>query len=99
MTGYIWCWHHVIKVVGEKGKLIEGDNEKQTRNDRIIDDYYEKICSGKQEKPFHEIILQIGNKDDMGAKTLMAAIDGLTRKKTIFKNGIDSTSYGMIFCI
>ena len=44
-------------------------NGKQTRNDRIIDDYYEKICSGKQEKPFHEIILQIGNKDDMGAKT------------------------------
>ena len=44
-------------------------NEKQIRNDRIIDDYYEKICSGKQEKPFHEIILQIGNKDDMGAKT------------------------------
>ena len=44
-------------------------NEKQTRNDRQIDDYYEKICSGKQEKPFHEIILQIGNKDDMGAKT------------------------------
>ena len=44
-------------------------NEKQTRNDRIIDNYYEKICSGKQEKPFHEIILQIGNKDDMGAKT------------------------------
>ena len=44
-------------------------NEKQTRSDRIIDDYYEKICSGKQEKPFHEIILQIGNKDDMGART------------------------------
>ena len=44
-------------------------NDKQTRNDRKIDDYYEKICSGKQEKPFHEIILQIGNKDDMGAKT------------------------------
>ena len=44
-------------------------NEKQTRSDRKIDDYYEKICSGKQEKPFHEIILQIGNKDDMGAKT------------------------------
>ena len=44
-------------------------NEKQTRSDRRIDDYYEKICSGKQEKPFHEIIIQIGNKDDMGAKT------------------------------
>ena len=44
-------------------------NEKQTRSDRRIDDYYEKICSGKQEKPFHEIILQIGDKDNMGAKT------------------------------
>ena len=42
-------------------------NEKQTRSDRIISDYYEKICSGKQEKPFHEIIVQIGNRDDMGA--------------------------------
>ena len=44
-------------------------NEKQTRSDRRIDDYYGKICSGKQEKPFHEIILQIGDKDNMGAKT------------------------------
>jgi uncharacterized coiled-coil protein SlyX len=44
-------------------------NKKQTRSDRRIDDYYEKIRSGKQEKPFHEIILQIGDKDNMGAKT------------------------------
>lgn len=44
-------------------------NQKQTRNDRRIDDYYEKICSSKQEKPFHEVILQIGNRDDMSAKT------------------------------
>lgn len=44
-------------------------NEKQTRSDRRIDDYYEKIRSGKQEKLFHEIILQIGDKDNMGAKT------------------------------
>lgn len=43
-------------------------NEKQTRSDRRIDDYYEKIIAGKQEKPFHEIILQIGNKDDMSAE-------------------------------
>ncbi len=52
-------------------------NEKQTRSDRIIDDYYEKICSGKQEKPFHEIILQIGNKDDMGQRQ---RTDSLRRK-------------------
>ena len=43
-------------------------NEKQKRSDRRIDDYYEKILAGKQEKPFHEIILQIGNKDNMNAK-------------------------------
>ena len=48
---------------------LERYNAKQTRKDRKIEDYYEKIRSGKQEKPFHEIILQIGNKDDMGAKT------------------------------
>ena len=44
-------------------------NEKQTRSDRRIDDYYNKILRGKQEKPFHEIIVQIGDKDNMGAKT------------------------------
>ena len=44
-------------------------NKKQTRSDRKIDDYYDKICFGKQEKPFHEIILQIGDKDNMGATT------------------------------
>ena len=42
-------------------------NDKQIRADRKIGDYYEKIRSSKQEKPFHEIILQIGNKDDMNA--------------------------------
>ena len=48
---------------------LERYNAKQTRKDRKIEDYYEKIRSGKQEKPFHEIILQIGNKNDMGAET------------------------------
>ena len=42
-------------------------NEKQTRSDRRIPNYYEKIRSGNQEKPFHEIILQVGNQDDMSA--------------------------------
>ena len=44
-------------------------NAKQTRADRQIKDYYEKICSGKQEKPFHELVIQIGNKDDTGSAT------------------------------
>lgn len=44
-------------------------NEKQTRKDRVIDDYYEKIRTGKQEKLFEELIIQIGNKDDMNASS------------------------------
>lgn len=50
-------------------EALEKYNAKQTRKDRIIDDYYEKIRTGKQEKPFHEIVLQIGDKDNMGAET------------------------------
>lgn len=42
-------------------------NNKQKRADRRIDDYYEKIRTGKQEKLFYEVILQIGNKDNMAA--------------------------------
>ena len=42
-------------------------NAAKTRKDRQIPDYYEKIRTGKQEKLFHELILQIGNKDDMSA--------------------------------
>ena len=48
---------------------LERYNAKQTRDDRRIENYYEKIKSGKQEKPFHELILQIGDKDNMGATT------------------------------
>lgn len=44
-------------------------NAKQNRSDRRIENYYEKILAGKQEKPFHEVILQVGNREDMGAKT------------------------------
>lgn len=50
-------------------KALQDYNAKQNRTDRRIDDYYKKIVSGKQEKPFHEVILQIGNKDDMNAET------------------------------
>ena len=45
-------------------------NDKQTRKDRKSDDYYENIRSGKQEKLFHEVILQIGDKDNMGSETM-----------------------------
>ncbi|WP_347003492.1 hypothetical protein [Coprococcus comes] len=50
--------------------MSEKNRDKQTRKDRKIDDYYEKIRSGKQEKLFHEVILQIGDKDNMGSETM-----------------------------
>ena len=52
-------------------EALERYNERQTRNDRKIDDYYEKIRMSKQEKPFHELIIQIGNKDDMASDSYM----------------------------
>jgi len=42
-------------------------NAKQKRKDRCIENYYEKICEGKQEKPFYEVIFQVGNMDDMSS--------------------------------
>ena len=44
-------------------------NEKQTRADRCIGNYYEKIRNSKQEKPFHEIILQIGDMVTMSSES------------------------------
>ena len=61
--------HENIKAVYHElfDEALERYNAKQTRADRKIENYYEKIRSGKQEKPFHEIILQVGNRDDMSA--------------------------------
>ena len=44
-------------------------NEKQTRADRRIGNYYEKIRNSKQEKPFHEIIVQIGDMVTMSSES------------------------------
>ena len=49
-------------------------NAKQKRKDRRIENYYEKICNGDQEKPFYEVIFQVGNKDDMGAASENGAL-------------------------
>ena len=39
-------------------------NSKQKRKDRIVKDYHDHIRHSQQEKEFHEVIFQIGNKDD-----------------------------------
>ena len=60
-------------------EALERYNAKQKRKDRMIDNYYEKISRSKQEKLFHEVIFQIGNKDDMNAKSE----DGLLAKRIL----------------
>ena len=65
-----YCQENIKTVYHELfDEALERYNAKQTRADRRIEDYYEKIRSGKQEKPFHEIILQVGNRDDMSANS------------------------------
>ena len=76
-----YCQENIKAVYHELfDEALKRYNEKQTRADRQIKDYYEKIRSGKQEKPFHEIILQVGNKEDMSADSedgqLAAAVLG-----------------------
>lgn len=66
----IYCNEKIKDVYHELfDEALEKYNAKQARKDRVIDDYYEKIRTSKQEKPFHEIILQIGDKDNMNAQS------------------------------
>lgn len=39
-------------------------NGRQKRDDRKIKNYLSHIQNSKQEKPFHEVVVQIGNKDN-----------------------------------
>ncbi len=65
-----YCNENVRKVYHKLfDEALQRYNEKQTRADRRIDDYYEKIRNSKQEKPFHELILQIGDKGNMNAES------------------------------
>ena len=63
-----YCNENIKKVYHKLfDEALQRYNEKQTRADRRIADYYEKIRNSNQKKPFHELILQIGNKENMGA--------------------------------
>lgn len=45
-------------------EALERYNQKQKRADRKIDNYLQHIRKDKKSKEFHELIVQIGNKDD-----------------------------------
>jgi len=63
--------HSYIKEVYHQlfDKALERYNSKQKQSDRKIEDYYEKIHQGKQEKLFYKVIFQTGNKDDMNVQS------------------------------
>mgnify|MGYP000721249822 CR=1 FL=1 len=65
-----YCNEPIKKIYHELfDEALKRYNEKQTRVDRRIENYYEKIRNSKQEKPFHELILQIGDKENMSAES------------------------------
>lgn len=56
------------------GEALAEYNAKQKRKDRRIENYLDHITNGKQEKPFYELVFQIGNKDDTSCGTPDAEI-------------------------
>lgn len=56
------------------GAALAEYNAKQKRKDRCIENYLDHITNGKQEKPFYELVFQIGNKDDTPCGTPDAEI-------------------------
>lgn len=64
-NNFCYCNENIREVYHELfDDAVKRYNERQTRADRQIKNYYEKIRTGHQEKLFHEIVVQIGNKDD-----------------------------------
>lgn len=52
-------------------------NSKQTRKDRVIENYYEHIKRGKKEKLFQEVVVTFGNSETcgVGSENWQTAID------------------------
>lgn len=64
----VYCDENIRNVYHELfDEALRKYNAKQKRSDRYIKDYYEKIRTGHQEKPFTEMIVQVGNSKDSNA--------------------------------
>lgn len=48
------------------GQAVQEYNDRQTRKDRKIDCYYDKIKNDKRKHPVYECIVQIGDRNDTG---------------------------------
>lgn len=51
------------------GEALGEYNEKQTRNDRKIDDYYKHVQKDVKKHPVYELIVQVGDRNDTGIES------------------------------
>ena len=65
------------------GQAVEDYNNKQTRSDRKITNYYNDICKDAKKHPVYEMIVSIGNRNN--------AVDAQTGKQ-ILREFVDSWS-------
>ncbi|MCM1167472.1 MAG: plasmid recombination protein, partial [Ruminococcus sp.] len=78
------------------GAALTEYNAKQKRKDRRIENYLDHIENGKQEKPFYELIFQIGNKDDTpcGSADAQTAVEVL---QEYYKGFVERNSHIRVF--
>ena len=69
-------------------KALDEYNSRQKRKDRRIKNYYEHINRSKQEKPFYEVLFQIGNTEDTHCGTHEANL--ATKALTEFVKGFQN---------
>ena len=69
-------------------KALDEYNSRQKRKDRRIKNYYEHINRSKQEKPFYEVLFQIGNTEDTHCGTREAEL--ATKALTEFVKGFQN---------
>lgn len=59
----------ITEVYAEQfGEALKNYNDKQKRNDRKIENYYDHICKSKRHQPQQEIIFQIGENEDFNSQ-------------------------------
>lgn len=73
------------------GKALEEYNARQTRANRQINNYYEHISRSKQEKPFYELIVAIGdinNSDELNNRSVKILREFVDEIKNKYSNNV-----------
>ena len=85
--------HEDIKAVYHElfDEALERYNAKQKRSDRKIENYYEKIRQGKQEKLFYEVIFAVSQREN-------AQLSGLIDDGSCLNGWCSYSRLLLIFC-